>query len=197
MGKSELLDKLVEEGNGYLLTSAVLANDISKGTLAKYVDRRNMDRVAHGVYMSEDAWPDDYYLIYLRNSRAVFSMESALYLHHLMDREPSATTVTVPKDYNATHIKKHGVRVIHSIPDLYEMGITQEKTNFGNVVLVYDKERTICDIIRSKKDVEVQTFQTAMKEYMSSKGKNLGNLINYARRLGIDDEVRKYTEVML
>ena len=60
-----------------------------------------------------------------------------------------------------------------------------------------DKERTICDMIRYKKDIEIQTFQTAMKEYMGGTEKNLGNLIRYAKMLGIEDDVRTYTEVML
>ena len=197
MGKFEILDQLVEKGNGYLLTSDALTNGISKRTLGKYVAEKNMERVAHGIYLSEDAWPDDYFLISLRNNRAVFSMESALYLHGLMEREPLHTTVTVPRDYNATHIKKQGVRVIHSGQDLYSLGITRQKTSFGNEVTVYDRERTICDIIRSKNSLEIQTFQTAMKEYMTSKGKNLGSLIRYAKMLGIENEVRTYTEVML
>ena len=70
-------------------------------------------------------------------------------------------------------------------------------TGFGNEVPVYDRERTICDIIRSKNDIDIQTFQTAMKEYMSSKEKRLGNLISYAKEFGIEDIVRTYTEVML
>ena len=58
-------------------------------------------------------------------------------------------------------------------------------------------DRTICDIIRNKKHIEIQTFQTAMKEYMGSKEKNLNNLTKYAATLGIMEEVRMYTEVML
>ena len=197
MSKFDLLDRLVEEGNGFLQTSVVLENNISKQTLAKYVAARGMERAAHGVYMSRDAWPDDYYILYLRSNRIVFSYESALYLHSLMDREPAFTTVTVPKNYNSTHISKQGVRVIHAKPEWYQIGITRVNTGFGNEVPVYDRERTICDIIRFKKDIEIQTFQTAMKEYMNSQGKNLGNLINYAREFGIEEEVRTYTEVML
>ena len=197
MSKFDLLDRLVEEGNGFLQTSVVLENNISKQTLAKYVAARGMERAAHGVYMSRDAWPDDYYILYLRSNRIVFSYESALYLHSLMDREPAFTTVTVPKNYNSTHISKQGVRVIHAKPEWYQIGITRVNTRFENEVPVYDRERTICDIIRFKKDIEIQTFQTAMKEYMNSQGKNLGNLINYAREFGIEEEVRTYTEVML
>ena len=51
MGKIELLDQLVEKGNGYLQTSTVQEHNVSKLTLAKYVSERVLERVAHGVYM--------------------------------------------------------------------------------------------------------------------------------------------------
>ena len=69
----EILDNLVESGNGYLRTSRVLEQGISKPTLAEYVSKRNMERVAQGVYLAADAWPDELYLLSLTNSRIVFS----------------------------------------------------------------------------------------------------------------------------
>ena len=63
MTRFDLLDNLVENGNGYLCTSQVLERGISKPTLADYVSKRNMERVAHGVYLAEDAWPDELYLL--------------------------------------------------------------------------------------------------------------------------------------
>lgn len=197
MGKYELLDMLIEEGNGYLLTSDVIERGISKTTLAKYVQLRGLEKAAHGIYASDNAWPDDYYLLHLRNRKIVFSHESALHLHNLTDREPHIITVTVPKNYNGVHIIKQGVHVIHIKPEWYEIGITKVKTVFGNEVPAYDRERSICDIIRARKETEIQTYQTALKEYMKSREKNLGNLIRYAREFGIENEVRTYTEVML
>lgn len=197
LGKFDTLDELVFQGNGYLKTSKALQNGISKTTLAEYVKDRNLERAAHGVYASEDAWPDPFYLLSLKNGRIVFSQESALYLHGLMEREPACLTVTVPKGYNDTHLKKQGVRVIHSKEDWFPIGVSQVETNYGNTVPVYDMERTICDIIRNKKDMEIQTFQTAMKEYMGSRRKNLGHLMKYAKEFHIDSAVRTYTEVML
>lgn len=131
MSKTEILDRLVEEGNGYLRTALVLQNGVSKRTLSRYIQERQMERATHGVYMDKDAWPDDYFLLYLRNSRIVFSHESALYLNGLMDREPSTTTVTVPKTYNSTHISKLGVQVIHAKSEWYVVGLTNIQTNFG------------------------------------------------------------------
>ena len=197
MEQYDLMDRLVEAGNGYLRASVVREHDISKYALTKYLKTRGMARTAHGVYATVDAWPDNYFLLAVRNGRIVFSHESALYLHGLMDREPPATIVTVPEGYNSTHIVRQGVRIIHSNPKRYALGVMKIKTPFGNEVPVYDRERTICDLIRCRKDVEVQTFRTAMREYMSSGKKDLGNLMRYAKELGIEEKVRIYTDVML
>ena len=195
MNKYDLLDNLVSKGNGYLQASVAAENNISRQVLSKYVMTRGMERIMRGVYITEEVWPDDYYLLYLRNNRIVFSFESSLYLHGLMDREPSKTTVTVPEGYNSSHIQN--AHVLHSKKEKYELGTTSIKTSLGNEVPVYDMERTICDIIIKKQKIEIQTFQTAMQEYMRSKEKNLGRLLYYAQQLGIEKEVRTYTEVML
>lgn len=197
MNRFDLLDQMVEYGNGYLLTTNVLDNGISKPTLADYVKKRNMERVAHGVYRSEDAWPDDLYRLALTNSRIVFSHETALSLHGLMEREPNEISVTVSAGYNATHLRKQGIHVYQVKPELYSLGITEAKTYFGNPVLAYDMERSICDLLRSKGRTDIQVFRYALKEYMSSDRKNLNRLMSYAKAFQMDSLVRTYTEVML
>lgn len=197
MTRFEVLDKLVEAGNGYLRTSQVLENGVSKPTLAEYVSKRNMERVAQGVYLVEDAWPDALYLLYLSNSRIVFSHETALMLHGLMEREPKSTSVTVRAGYNASHLRKRGIRVYQVKPELADLGILNIQTSFGNTVRAYDMERTICDILRYKETMDVQIFQYAMKEYMASTKKNLNHLMAYAKMFQMESAVRTYTEVLL
>ena len=197
MTRFELLDELVEKGNGYLLTYQVLEKGISKPTLADYVNKRNMERVAQGVYLVEDAWKDELYILHLSNSRIIFSHETALFLHGLMEREPKDISVTVRAGYNASHLQKKGIRVYQVKPEIEELGITDIQTNFGNTVRAYDMERTICDVIRYKEAMDVQVFQYAMKEYMGSTNKNLNHLMTYAKKLHIESAVRTYTEVML
>ena len=70
---------------------------------------------------------------------------------------------------------------------------------WGSVKLLpaYDKERCICDMIRERKKYDVQVFQTAMKEYMTSKDKNVSLLVEYAVKLDIRDKVMMYVEVLV
>lgn len=197
MNYNEILDRMVEDGNGYLLTSQVVSNGINKTALAAYVKNRKMERVGHGLYLAQDEWADELFQISILNQRAVFSHETALHLHGLMEREPTVISVTVPAGYNATHLRRRGLRVYQVKLDVAELGIVMAVTGLGNEVRTFDMERTICDLISCKEEMDVQVFQYAMKEYMASKHKNLGNLMLYAKRFQMEAVVRLYTEVML
>ena len=197
MKKIDLMDNLLIEGNGYLFTKDVVAVGISKPYLNEYVKKRGLERVAHGVYLAPNEWKDDLYLLYLKNQKIVFSHETALYLHGLMEREPSKINVTVKQGYNATHLRNQGVRVFQIRENRMSFGRTEVKTSFGNMVAVYDKERTLCDIVANKEKMDLQVFQTALKEYAQGKDKQLNNLMEYAFLFGVEEDMRRYTEVLL
>lgn len=199
MTKKEKIEKFIEKYNGYLVTSLVCNEDISKTYVAKFIKEHGMEKVSRGIYVTDDVWPDELFILQQRNNAIVYSGETALYLHGLTDREYSMICVTVPRGYNASHLKDgdYNVQVKYAAPDLYEFGICEIESSSGNTVKVYDRERSICDLILNRKKYEVQLFQTAIKEYMTSKDKQLSRLILYAERLGIRDEVMKYVEVLV
>lgn len=197
MKKIDVMDQLVEQNNGYLLTADVVALGISKTYLSEYIKTRKMERVAHGVYISEDAWLDNLHLIALRNKEVIFSHETALHLFGLTDREPSRISVTVRTGYNASHLRRKDMRVYTVKENVFNLGRTTAETIFGNTVTAYDRDRSICDIIMHKDEVEIQIYNTVLRAYMRSREKNLRNLMHYASALGIEAAVRTYTEVML
>ena len=196
MTSSAILDQVVADGNGYLQTETVVKHGISKPTLAAYVRARRMERVAHGLYLSLDAWPDELFQVSAVNQRVIFSHETALSLHGLTEREPPKISVTVPAGYNASHLRKNGVRVYQIRQDIYPLGKLEVQTTFGNLVRSYDMERTICDCIRHKEKMDIQMFQYAIREYMRHPKKNLARLMDYAKRMKLESDVRTYTEVL-
>ena len=197
MDKRMVLERLIEENNGYLLTSMAIENDITKPFLSRYVKEMGMEKIARGVYITDDVWPDELFIMQVRSSAVIFSGETALFLHGLLDREYSEISVTVPTGYNASHLKADNVQVRYAPKETYELGVCEVASSSGNTVRVYDKERSICNLIMDRNKVEVQNFQTAIKEYMSLKDKKISRLIEYAEKLGIRDEVMKYVEVLV
>ena len=57
-------------------------------------------------------------------------------------------------------------------------------------------ERTICDIIRDRNKIDSQIFNTALKEYIKRKDKNLNLLYKYAKEFNILKILKMYLEVL-
>ena len=193
----EQLDRLLTEHDGMLQTAQVIASGIVKPIFYEYVKEKNLQQVAHGIYVSEDAWVDAMFLLHLRCNQAVFSHESALFFHDLTDREPSKYSVTVRRGYSPTRLKAEGLSVYTIKPELFDVGLSSGQTPFGHTVPVYDMERTICDLLRSRSRIEIQTFQGALKAYARRKDKNLRALMQYAGMFKVEKILRQYLEVLL
>ena len=197
MNERNILDKLLEEQNGYIRLIDAQNKGVSKYAVLDYVRKKKMERTAPGIYILSDAWEDRLYSIQLRNRKIVFSHETALYLHNLSDREPFAPVITVERGYNAKHLKDKGL-IVHTVrPEWLELGLTEEKTFAGNTVRIYDSERCICDIIKNKNRMDIQVFQMALTSYFTDSDKKIHKLMEYAEIMGVSDKMRQYTEVLL
>ena len=190
------IQNIADKRNGYLLTRDIDKNNISRQTMQNFIRKNNYKKVARGIYLSEDAFGDILYATYLSHKNIIYSHETALDLHDLTEREPSKVTCTVTRGTNTKQLLTQNLQVYTAIPQYYNLGQTSAETAFGNVVPVYDIDRTVCDIVRIKDNIDIQVFTYAMKQYMNSNKKNLHNLIKYSQILRIEDKVRQYVEVM-
>ena len=102
MSTSDILESLIEKDNGYLITSKAVESGVSKPSVSKYVREHDMEKVAHGIYILDDVWPDELFILQQRNKNIIYSGETALYLHGLIDREYSHICFTVPTDLTAS-----------------------------------------------------------------------------------------------
>ncbi len=191
------LDQILAAQDGILRTSDAISAGISKPVFYDYVKSRELERVAPGIYLSSDSWLDTMYLLHLRFEQLVFSHETALFFHDLTDREPMEYSVTLKTGYNPTKLKAEGVRVFTVKADLHSVGLINALTPFGHSVPVYNMERTVCDLLRNRKNTEAQTFQGMLKMYVRRKNKDLRTLMHYAGLFHVEKILRQYLEVLL
>jgi predicted transcriptional regulator of viral defense system len=197
MNKLELLDTLLQENNGYLKTADAVKSGILRAYLGTYVKDRGLERVAHGLYASKDAWEDGMYIIQTRYPTAIFSHETALYLLNLAEREPIRYSLTLKAGANTSGLTKQGVKVYKVKTDLFDEGLTEALTPAGHIVRTYNPVRTICDLIRSRRNIEIQDLQEAIKGYVRRADKNIPLLLRYAKSFSVEKIVRQYLEVLL
>lgn len=197
MDYREMLDSLIEKKDGLILTKDVTDAGIPRTYLGSLVKEDIMERVAHGIYLSRDAFEDELYSLQARSKRLIYSHETALYLHGLTDRDPMQWVGTVPTGYNSTNLKNEGVKVYFIKKELHQTGTTTGKTELGRDITLYDKERTICDLIRSRNNLDADLINEAIRRYVRSKDKNIPLLLRYAEQLRVHRILRKYLEILL
>lgn len=197
MKYEKILKSLLNENQGILMAAKALDAGVSKYHFYKYVKSEELEKVAPGIYLSADAWGDDLYILQARYAEVIFSHETALYLLDLVDREPLQITVTAKGKYNAQKLTEQGVKIYRIKPELHTLGVCELPSPGGHQIRAYNAERTICDIIRSRSNIEIQDYQTALKSYLRRKEKNIPLLMEYAEAFHVTAILRKYLEVFL
>ncbi len=191
------LEKLIDSSDGLILTKEVEKAGIPRQYLTIFTNENKLERVAQGVYLTPDTFDDEMYRIQAKNQRVIFSHETALYLHDLTDRDPLKWSVTVPYGYNATHLKDEGITIYTVKKTLHQMGITEMKTIYSRLIKAYDKERTICDIVKNRNNMDVAILNDSIKRYLNLKEKNIPLLLRYAKELNVEKILRDYLEILL
>lgn len=191
------IETLLKKNNGIVETYQVEELGINNKILTRMIEKEIIERVARGVYIEKNTLEDKYFITQAICKKGIFSHETALYFHDLCDRTPIKYQLTIPSYYNSKLLKDKNYEFFYLKQELYEIGVTYMKTPYGNKVRVYDLERTICDIIRNKKRIEISLFTDAMKRYVERRDRNSIKLHRYAKLFNIENEVRKYLEVLL
>ena len=192
------IHELLQKKQGLFRTADFEASGIPRSYLSQLEKEGRIEKIAWGVYSAtETLIADEMHALQLRNQQAVFSHETALYLHGLSVRSPLNYSVTLPSGYHSEKLKEIGCKVYFVKAELHCLGQTTLPSSQDNQLQVYDLERTLCDVIRSRSRIDSQIFTDAVKGYVKKTDKNLSRLTEYARQFGVTKLVRQYIEVLL
>ena len=194
MKNIEILKNYIENNNGIILASDLKKLNVHKQYLKLLCDEGYVERKEKGVYVKKGKNVNDFFLIQQRYKTGIFSHNTALYFYHLTDRTPLKYDMTFKNNIrvNDEIIEPHYIK-----QDKYELGIIELELQDKTTIKVYDLERTIIDILRDRNKIDLQIFNTAMKEYMKRKDKNLIKLSKYAKEFKMEKILKKYMEVLL
>lgn len=192
-----ILEDILKQ-KGYITPKDAETVGVTKYDFYKFVQENNLETSARGVYIAKDEWFDPLLLIHKRCPQAVFSHDEAFYYHKLSNREPIMPSLTIYTGYNPHRLTKDGGCKVYTVKrELLGVGKTAVKDFFGNEVPMYDLERTIVDLIRSRNNIEIQDFNDVIRAFVRRPDKDLHKLSNYARLFGVGSILSKYLRILL
>jgi len=182
--------------NGVITSKVITERGIHRSVLGDLVKSGELIRCSRGVYMLANEWEDELFLLQQKYKRGIFSHNTALYLLGYSERVPFSFHMTFPTNYNTVSLNNENVVVTRVNDSNYGLGISKAETPNGNIVQLYNLERSLCDMMRGSTQ-DIQSIQYAMRKYATSKQRDINKLMHYAKQLRVESKVRVYMEALL
>lgn len=181
---------------GVLKTAELTELGLSTRQIKKLIDNGKIEKIKYGYYTLKNYFPREEVLIARLFPKGVIFLESALRFYEYIDRIPDAWQLAVEKHSNPNKydISYIDVKPFYIIEKYQQLGI--ETYEIDNVIVkIYDRDKSICDLIRYEDKVDSEVFRTALRSYINDEKKNLNSLIKYAQILNIREKIDKYIGV--
>lgn len=196
MTNYEAIKSIFEKNQGFITRKEIDLEGIPSWFLSDFVKKNGLNKIAPGFYASDEYIADDYFILQKRYPKYIFSGMSALYLHRLTDKIPEDIHVTCPQGYHPSRKQILNLKITNiSNEELYGLGVIGVETMFGNEVKAYDRERTICDLIKRRGEYDGETFVKAVKAYAGDHPDQI-KLFRYAREMKIENKVFEIMEII-
>ena len=193
MYNEEKLIEFLKNNHGYISTSELLKLKIYKSQIQYYINRGIIEKISHGLYMDTGVFKDEYYILQKKYPSAIFSYNTALHILNLTNKAPSKIDITIPRNKRV-----RGNYNVHRVSDnYYKIGIIEVPSPFNNPVKVYNAERCICDMLRSKEEFDLELQNRVLDYYFGSRDKNIELLLKYSKIFNIYEKVNTIVEIMM
>ena len=167
------ISKLVEQGDLIAINKSYFENPQYKGEI------------------------DDRYLVNAIAPRGVICLISAAIYYGLSTSRELQIDVALPRRSRIPDSPESPIIQFYLFSEeRYKTGIT---TVFQgeNFFTIYDREKTLCDLLFYRNKVGFEPFAEALKNYLYSKDVNLNKLMSYAERLRCGKLMKQYLEVLI
>lgn len=199
MKQIQILNKLAKEHNGLIKTSDLLKAGIRSHEIRKLVKEQVIQRVKQGYFqlgnngaMTEEA------LIARLFPDGVICMNTALFYYGYSNRTPMAWDIAIDKNTSKSRFKLDYpyVQPYYLEPHLLTFGVVTGDFS-GTTMKIFDRDRLICECLMYENKMDRETYNKAIQGYVADAGKNISNLLEFARKRRVLQKVKDKIGVWL
>ncbi len=198
-GDIEILRRIFSDYDYIMTTAQLNAEKLYYRDIQRMLKDGLIEKVKRGYYhWIEDYGKSEVVIINSLFPDAVLCMETALFYYRYSDRNPAEWNITIDKNTSRqrTKIDYPFVRAYRIEPALLSIGETKGEIDFTEV-RIYDRDRTICDVLRNMNKMDKEVFNKAIQNYVKDPKKNIPNLMQYAKELRVQKRVKDLIGVWL
>lgn len=186
----------IESYSGYIGTRQLLKAGVTNRQIRALAAEGLLEKVCHGVYWVDKAAcrkPKEYKAIEvcISDPKAVICADSACFYLGLIPVEPAVLSVATSRGDRRTIKMNFPVRRYYFSESNFEEAHQVVTTALGSYQ-TFDIDRSVCDCIRFRKNIDTYIFDLIIETYRERKNTQGKRLLAYAGKLHMLDEVQKY-----
>ncbi len=180
------------ENAGIIRTADFQRAGLHNKYISALVDDRRIVRVKPGLYItSEMQTAAGYFEVQIAIPAAVICLGSALAFYDLSTFEPPSVHVAVPRGNRISPPDFPPIKRFTYGAQRYSLGILHDELE-GKTFKIYDREKTICDVIRFRRTLGQDVVNEALRNYLTGRNTNVDRLLKYARELHEEGPVQTH-----
>ncbi|MDR7314881.1 type IV toxin-antitoxin system AbiEi family antitoxin domain-containing protein [Brevibacillus nitrificans] len=196
----EKVQNIFERQKGFARTKDFLNNGISNYYIRKLETQGEIIRIKQGLYRYskyEGNHYDEFVEVSKIIPKGVMCLLSALAYYELTTYNPWEYQIAIYRGTKKPSLPDYPpIKVVYFSETQYQYGIDEIEID-GNKVKIYDREKTICDIIRYREKIGIDVMKEGLRNYLQRPEKNITKLVGCAEKLRIKTVLLKYLEVLL
>ena len=184
----------------YVMTTAQLsAVKLYYRDIQRMLNEGLIEKIKRGYYHWIESYGKDEIVIINRLfPDGVLCMDTALFYYKYSDRTPAEWHITIDKNTSRqrTQIEHPLIKAYRVESELLTLGEANGEID-SQKVRIYDRDRTICDVLRNMNKMDKEIFNKAIQGYVKDPKKNIPNLMQYAKALRVQKRLKDIIEVWL
>lgn len=195
----EALRKIFSQHNNVMTTAELMDEKLYYADIQRLIEEGVIEKIRWGYYhWIYDFDGSEVVIINRLFPDAVLCMETALFYYGYSDRTPGEWNIAIDKNASRqrTKIDYPFIKAYRTEPSLLYIGAITGEIDAVKI-RIYDRDRTICDVLRNMNRMDKEVFNKAIQHYTKDHEKNIPNLMQYAKVLRVQKRVKDLIGVWL
>ena len=183
----------------FIKTKELLDNKYSYYFINRMVEEGIIQKINGNTYENLKYSNDENDFLYVFGyvGEGVVCLMSAAVYHGLSRFRPNQIDVAIKQKSKVSTLPDWPTIGIYYYSDkCYQLGIQIVSTD-GGTFQIYDKEKTVCDLLTYRNKYGIEDSLSVLKKYLGEEDRNLNKLLTYAEILRCKTTLMKYLEVLL
>ena len=164
--------------------------------LLKMIESGDVVRLKRGIYCDHNKMSNVMIDIDKIIPNGVFCMFSAWFHYQLTTQIPQSFNIAIEKNHKAVLPDYPPITLYYWQWEYHELGVVRQNIN-GYLVNIYDLEKSVCDAIKYRTKIGIDTSSEILKNYLKRRDRDIAKLNEYAKKMRVEKVLKSYLDIQL